>query len=238
MISGFRDTSFAREAAAELGVDIKTAKPSDIADVVVGFMRRGRVPDECDADYLNRLPIVDELRARITEQDLIWIWPVIDNESGERFGLFLSLLRKFTTRSDVQEHLRKRWRSATSFARAHLMWRILDDPKLSAAWHKKLFAFVLKNWQDFQGVSLKFLGTPQTVVVQTLKRLADPSFPASKKWAYLCRVPSVADDEEAAIALISMGLLMKDKFTREVARALLRRFFGKSNRRISRSARA
>jgi hypothetical protein len=58
-----------------------------------------------------------------------------------------------------------------------------------------------------------------------LRRLGDPSFPESKKWAYLCRVPQVAEDQEAAKSLVTMGLLMQDEFTRHVAGVLLDRFF-------------
>ncbi len=221
----FRDTVFAQQALRGAERDITTVESAILAEAILVEMRRGAVPAESDADYLNRLPIVDELRTRIKEQDLAWIWPVIDGERGERLGLYLSLLRNFTKRPEVQSRLRERWGSATPFGRAHLIWRILDDPDLPQEWHRTLFAFVLENWEDFQRVSLKFLGTPQTVVVQALKRIADPSFPGSKKWAYLCRVPTVADDPDAAKALVSVGLLMKDEFTREVAAELLRRFF-------------
>jgi len=199
------------------------------ADAVVESLRQGHVPTEQDADWLNRLPIVDFLRSRMTEDDLRWLWPVIENESGERFGLHLSLLRMFTTRRDVQQRLQQRWQTADAFGKAHLIWRILDDPQLPEEWHRKLFRFVLGDWEEFQKVSLKFLGTPSNVVQQALKRIGDTSFPDSKKWAYLCRVPTVSDDPEAAKALVKLGLLMRDDFTREVAAELLNRFFGKPN---------
>ena len=197
------------------------------ADAVAQFLRLGHVPTEQEADWLNRLPIVDLLRSRMTEDDLRWVWPAIENESGERLGLHLSLLRKFTTRQGVQQRLQQRWQTADAFGRAHLIWRILDDPQLPEEWHQKLFRFVLSDWEQFQKVSLKFLGTPSTVVQQTLKRIGDTSFPDSKKWAYLCRVPTVSDDSEAAKALVSLGLLMRDAFTKEVAAELLNRFFAK-----------
>jgi len=197
------------------------------ADAIAHFLRQGHGPAEQEADWLNRLPIVDFLRSRMTEDDLRWIWPAIENESGERLGLHLSLLRMFTTRRDVQQRLQQRWQTADAFGKAHLIWRILDDPQLPEEWHRKLFLFVLGDWEEFQKVSLKFLGTPSNVVQQALKRIGDTSFPDSKKWAYLCRVPTVSDDPEAANALVNLGLLMRDQFTKEVAAELLNRFFGK-----------
>jgi len=160
--------------------------------------------------------------------DLRWIWPVIDNEAGDRFGLHLSLLRMFTIRQDVQQRLQQRWQTADAFGKAHLIWRILDDPQLREEWHRKLFRFVLSDWEEFQKVSLKFLGTPSNVVQHALKRIGDTSFPDSKKWVYLCRVPTVSDDPDAAKALVNLGLLMKDEYTKEVAAELLKRFFGES----------
>jgi len=198
------------------------------ADAIVGFLRQGHIPSEGEADWLNRLPIVDFVRSRMTEDDLRWIWPVVEAESGERFGLYLSLLRMFTARQGVQQRLQQRWQTANPFEKAHLIWRILDDPQLAEEWHRRLFRFVLSDWEEFQRVSLKFLGTPNTVVQQTLKRVGDPSFPDSKKWAYFCRVPTVSDDPEAGKALVNLGLLIGDKFTKEVAAELLKRFFGQA----------
>lgn len=196
-----------------------------VADAVVSYIRVGHLPTEEEADVLNRLPQINLLRTRIKEEDLAWVFDVLEKRSGEVAGLYLSFLRQYTKRPEVQARLRERWESAAPFLRAHLMWRILDDPDLPEEWHQRLFDFVLAEWSTFQQVSLKFLGTPQTVVVQALKRIGDPSFPDSKKWAYLCRVPEVAEDQEAAKALVALGLQMKDPFTREVAQKLLDRFF-------------
>lgn len=196
-----------------------------VADVLIEYLRDGCQPTEREGDVLNRLPIIDAMRQQVTERDLTWIFEGLQRESGEVAGLYLSLLRKFTGDADVQQRLRDRWSTATPFLKAHLMWRILDDPDLPQEWHERLFAFVLEKWGTFQQVSLKFLGTPQTVVTQALRRLGDPSFPASKKWAYLCRVPEVAEDREAARALLSLGRNMSDPFAQEVAGTLLKRFY-------------
>jgi hypothetical protein len=201
---------------------------SFIARAIVSALRDKKVPTEVECEQLNQLPIIDEIRTKIEKSDLPWIWPIVDSENGERAGLFLGLLRQYSQETDVQSRLRSHWETAGSFVRAHLMWRILDDPSLPTEWHERLFHFVLTEWKDFQKVSVKFLGTPQTVIIQVLKRIADPTFPASKKWAYLCRVPQVAEDPQAAKAVILFGASAGDAFAQKVSRELLKRFFESS----------
>jgi hypothetical protein len=196
-----------------------------VADAIISYLRKGNLPTEEEADYLNRLPIIDELRGRIGEGDQQWVFEIVERESGEVGGLYLSLLRRLDSQANVQLRLHKRWEVADAFLKAHLMWRILDDPYLPPEWHEKLFDFVLKEWDTFNKVSLKFLGDSQTVVLQALKRIGDSTFPDTKKWAYLCRVPQAAEDKEAARALVTLGLSMSDKFTQQVAEVLLKRFF-------------
>ena len=196
-----------------------------LAAAIVRHLRSGNKPSKQEADYLNRLPIIDALRAQITKEDLPWLFGVVEGKPGEVAAFYLSLVRRFTGEKAVQRRLRSLWKRPNAFMRAHLMWRLLDDPHLPKAWHERLFKFVLAEWKTFQAVSLKFLGTPETVVTQALKRIGDSSFPETKKWAYLCRVPQVAQDQEAAKALVTLGRSMPDPFARKVAGVLLQRFF-------------
>lgn len=195
-----------------------------LSAAVISYLRENR-PSEDDADLLNRLPLIDRLRGQVREENIPHLLDVVETESGAVAALYLSLLRSATSKPEVQRRLRARWDSADAFLRAHLMWRLLDDPELPPAWHRELFNFVLDNWAEFHEVSLRFLGTPDTVVTRALLRIADPSFPPTKKWAYLCRVPEVASDKAAARALVELGAIMPNPFTREVASVLLKRFF-------------
>jgi hypothetical protein len=206
--------------------------PDYIIRAVMAYIREGNRPDETSADYLNRVPIIDALRKEITKDDLNeWLRETIKMVEGEVAGFYLSLLKIYSTSEDaiisreINEFLCKQWEDANPFLKAHLMWRILDYDKLSQEWHRKIFKFVFENWDTFKSVSAKFLGTPQTIVNEALNRLGDFSYPESKKWATLCRVPEVTDNEDAAHSLVKLGLLMKDEFTREVAGALLERFY-------------
>jgi hypothetical protein len=203
-----------------------------IIRAIMDYIRKGNRPDEISADYLNRVPIIDALRKEITKDDLKeWLCETIKMVEGEAVGFYLSLLRGFTISSDavvsqeMNEFLCKQWEGASSFQKAHLMWRILDYDKLSHEWHRRIFKFVFENWDTFKFVATKFLGSPHTIVNEVLHRLGDSSYSESQKWATLCCLPGVTDNEEAAHSLIKLSLLMENEFTREVAGALLERFY-------------
>jgi len=197
-----------------------------VADAVVARMREGHRPTDAAAGVLNRLPIISALRGCITADDLPWLCQLVGEESGETAALYLSLIDEYgATIAWVGDLLRARWATADAFFRAHLIWRLLDDPNLSPAWHDKLFHFVMEEWPTFRDVSRQFLGPPEGVPTQMLKRLGDPSYIPSKKWACLCRLPDATDDPAAAKALIRLGRDCGDGFTREVADRLLKRFY-------------
>ncbi|MFN3650355.1 MAG: hypothetical protein ACK47B_12330 [Armatimonadota bacterium] len=205
----------------------KSASWGFVAEAVLASLRRGNRPSEEEADYLNRLPFIDVARDHVTDSDLQWLLEVINQESGPFAALCLSLLQKYSCRREVQDALRARWENAGPCLKAHLLWRLLDDPSLQWQWHKTLVDFVLsgEGWPVFRDVSRTFLGTPETVVTEALKRITSPAFPESKKWAYLCRVPEVAADRAAARAFVSLGCNSSDPLTRYVAEQLLERFY-------------
>jgi len=197
-----------------------------LADSVIEYLRSGNVPEEGDADLLNRVPFAELLRVRVKKQDVdAWLMPAIKGSEGEWAGLCLSLLREFDTDPGVRDVLQSRWRSASPFLKAHLMWRILDDLNLSPEWHQRIFDFVLAEKATFHAVALKFLGTPQTIIAQARRRYEDPTFPDTKKWAYLCQVAGVASDPKDAKTFLKSALASSNGFTRHVAQVLLDRFY-------------
>lgn len=240
---------FAKEVAAELlqklaagAFDHSPAPsgPSDngdddmffdfAAEAVVSYLRSGHHPKDEDSDKLNQVPLIDALRSRIITDDLTWITEVVAAESGSLAAFYLSLIKNFDTRSDIRDMLRHRWKTATPYLRAHLMWRILDDPQLPDEWHRTIFDFVIAEWETFSEVVRMFLGGPKDVIPNVLRRLGDASYPESKKWINFCRLPEIAEDQEAAKALVSLGRLMPDPFCREVAEVLQQRFFAAHQR--------
>lgn len=202
-----------------------------IATAIMERIRQGEahLPGEQDADILNRLPLIDYLRHEVVESDIAFIQAAITEQRPELAGLLLSLLRKFDTRPAIQAFLSMKWKSASPFLKAHLMWRLLDAENMTDDMKREILDFVLNNWAVFNEVSSKFLGAPNTIVSAVRSRLADPSFPASKRWSYLCRVVEPATDKSAAKALITLYVDNADEFTRHVARILLERFFSESS---------
>jgi len=203
----------------------KLNKSGYVADAIVSFILAGNIPNDQESDCLNRLPLIDELRARIKEADLPALMTSLQGNSGEVAGLYLSLLKPYDTREDVQDFLRGRWEGASPLLKAHLMWRILDAPDLPIEWHQRIFDFILDNWNVFQAVVLKFMGPPESLLENVRKRIADPSYPKSKIWINLCRIATVDKHPEASKALALSGLQMSDPFARQVAQTLLDRFF-------------
>jgi hypothetical protein len=196
-----------------------------IAEAIVSYLRASHRPSDEDADSLNQIPIIDVLRSRVAEADLSWLLSAIESETGPIAALYLSLLKQFDTRSDVKDALKHRWETADAYLRAHLMWRILDDPDLPEEWHQRIFEFVMAEWSVFSSVVRKFMGSPKTVIPNVLRRMADPSYPDTKKWVNFCRLPEIADDQESAKAIVQLGCMMPAPFTREVAGALMGRFY-------------
>jgi hypothetical protein len=237
------DDPFAKEVAGELlhrladGGFEQLLTPSELGDdpdgtlfdfaaeAIISYLRTGHQPKDEDSDRLNQVPLIDALRSRITTYDVSWIMAVVAAESGSLAAFYLSLIKKFDTRTDIRDMLRQRWETATPYLRAHLMWRILDDPQLPEEWHRAIFNFVIAEWATFSEVVRKFLGGPKSVIPNVLRRLGDASYPESKKWINFCRLPEIAEDQEAAKALVSLGRLMPDPFCKEVAEVLLQRFF-------------
>lgn len=203
-----------------------------MADAIIAYIRAGHLPTEEAADYMNRFPLIDEFRrARITEEDLPWLIEVVRRESRMVGAYCLSLLRKYDERDDVKTFLRSRWETADAFFRAQLIWRLLDDPDLPQEWHRKLFNFVLAEWEAFRDSQVRFMG-PHDALTNCLIRISDPDFTASKKWAYLCAA-AAAGKRAGAMALVKTihdepwrYLDSKDQFVftfmREVTEALLK----------------
>ena len=199
------------------------------AEAVIDHLRAANIPSEKDADQLNRLPIVGALRRQVCENDLAWITKALDTAQGEWAGLLLSLLQRYCTEPRIHGFLKGMWEGANPFLRAHIMWRLLDAGALEEAWHDEIFRFVLSEWSVFQGVSLKFLGAPGTVVEQMLVRIGDQNYTETKKWVCLCRVADVASNPDAARALLHLGKSIGHPFAHHVAEVLLERFYSSSS---------
>lgn len=198
------------------------------ADAIIAHIRDGHWPG-AGWESLNRFPQIDLLRARVEEKDIPRLFDIVEQNSDPSAALALSLLHHFCRREDVKLRLQARWDSADVSLQSHLLWRILDDPHLPQEWHARLFDFILSEWETFKNEQIQFMGNPQNVIPRALRRIDDPTFPETKKWAYLCCVPEIAEDQAAAKALVGLGHKFDDSFTRKVAAVLLKQLFPKAN---------
>jgi hypothetical protein len=192
------------------------------ANAIMAALRAGVRPSEQEAAAMKRRPLIDELRKKVEPSDVAKFLSVMDGEEGYVAALHLSMLRHHAATLEVGEHLRRRWETASPFLRASLVWRILDDPKLPAAWHRRMFEFIEAELKLFGDVSIEFIGGPGKLFYYCLQRLGDSTFPETKKWVYLCNAAE-AEEPGMARALVSLGLYLPDPFAREVAARLLAR---------------
>ncbi len=198
--------------------------PEFTADAVIELLRAGGRPNAVDAKLLDRMDLMDELRSRVTEDDLGWILDSVDDDLPIVAGFSVSLLRKYCHREDVQSRLRRRWEDADASLRNRIMWRLLDDPDLPQLWHQKVFDVIRDDWETFRGVVLDFRCSQEDLIPSLLRRIGDPTFPESKKWIYACAA-TAATDRLAAMALISLfRSATTDSFAQEVADLLLAEF--------------
>jgi hypothetical protein len=192
-----------------------------VAEAIIARLRAGFAPTSEEASLFDRRPLADALRKKVSESDLPWVLEVTKSSDDVLAGFGCSLLRHHIERQSVKNHLQDRWQTASPYLKNRIMWRLLDDPSLSPAWHNTLRSFVFAHWDVFQEFNKSFYGPPETAIPSLLARLMDPTFPTSKKWVYLCSVPAVVRDLNAQKALFRIGLLFEDPLAREVAEQLL-----------------
>jgi hypothetical protein len=213
--------------------DTHTGALHYVAEAVVDLLRRDpdERPFEAESGWLNRMPVIDAIRQYVRPDDLTWLLPSIDVESRQTRAFLLSLLQPHSNRPDVRDRLQAYWRDpgADAYTRAHLMWRILDDPDLPREWHERLCAFVFAEWKTFAEVCGSFTND-ESMVVHSLKRMNDTRMPATKHWVYLCLASCAPETEQiAARTLIGMKSSDAEAFVKTVASRLLTRTVGKAS---------
>ena len=198
-----------------------------IARSVIAMIRRGsdHFPSEMDANRLDRIPLIEYLRLHVAESDVNLICSSFSESRVELSGLFVSLVRNHRRNPMVNDLLQRAWDCGNAIIRARASWRIIDVEEISEEWKKRIFDYILEEWETFNSVSSRFYTGADKIVDWTLKRITDPNFPTSKRWLYLCPLPYATSDKDAAKALIMLHLKDSDSFTRFVARTLLERFF-------------
>jgi hypothetical protein len=203
-----------------------------VAEAIVAHLESGAFPDEGDAArllYAAEIEIMRELVGRrpgLVERLL----KIAEAGTGARPAFALTLIRHWCDQPEVAARLRALFeaREARDPALAcHIVWRVLDDPKLPEEWHRRLFDYLMKNWDAWKRhvAEVKEPG-PEGMIETVRGRLENPTYPRSKKWIYLLCLPDgLASDRLEAERMIREAASSPEEHMRSVAEVLLSRFY-------------
>lgn len=174
----------------------------DEASEVLAVMREGELPEAQEAEQLDRLPIIDQLRLEVNSIDRDWLEPLLANSDDRLAGLAVSMLRHHLCDPALRSKLESHW-FGSDYLKGRIMWGLLSQPDLSEAWHNLLRRFVLSDWQNFHDFNDRFYGQSESGLQNLMKRLNDPAAIPSKRWVYLYSIPVVVKDIAEARSLIN-----------------------------------
>ncbi|MCR4320975.1 MAG: hypothetical protein NUV74_11650 [Candidatus Brocadiaceae bacterium] len=198
-----------------------------LASKVIEDIRQQRRFNDSVADNLNKYPLMDSLRELIQQEDVPILLEMTKSMSTCICNLAISLLRKFDTQASVKLFFLHEWSCSTDYERrSALMWRLLDDKYLDITAHEDIYRFVCDNMNRFLSDCAKCFGGDTLVLSACKARLADPSFPRTKDWIYLCA--SLGSTERDSVKqLIASYESSKDKFVAKVSKDLSQRLTNK-----------
>lgn len=151
-----------------------------------------------------RYPQIDYLRKQVREADLTLLLDLARTQGTPTAALALGLLQPFRERAEVDALLRSLWDTHSDFeVRYNVLFRLLDSPTLDPALHDEVYEFVISNLDSFIPAREYWYGGPQEVLESIRNRLADPAFPNSKAWVYLCSAVASSDEEGARTLIVS-----------------------------------
>ncbi|XOV87598.1 MAG: hypothetical protein ACFHX7_22030 [Pseudomonadota bacterium] len=172
---------------------------------------------------LYQRPIIDHLRKVTTEKDVQRIIDEIQSQPSDAAQqLLFSLLRNWDHLQVTQDLYLQHFRTTHSDKVKHsILWRLLDNPELPQAFHEEIFDFIRSDWSHFHEVIVHFYGR-QGIKQAITERLADPSFPTSKRWAYIASA-SFDDDKEwyrQLLAEFKPRNTFEERFKHEMTRGM------------------
>jgi hypothetical protein len=192
-----------------------------LAGIAIKYWRSGRVPEDAEAHVLDRLPIIDVLREKVSKDDIVCLLSQVKSRSEAGAGLACSLLRNYIDDPVVREHLESRWDSASPYLKMRLMWRIVEAQELDPKWLDVFLEFILTNRAIFESFNREFYGASEEGLQRLLGRIEAQSFRPQKLWMYWLCVPSIVPNGEAAEALMRKGIDSGDEFTQNAIRQYL-----------------
>ena len=184
---------------------MSSSELNNTAAAALAEMRAGKLPLGPGASDLDRLPIIDALRAAVRLDDRDWLLAAVESSDDHLSALAVSMLRRLIDDPVVFSAFEHRWNDASVYLRFRLLWRFLDVETLSTDWHDRLQAFVLSEFDEITPYTREFYPPGIQGLEHLLRRLAEPSTPL-KVWAYVSNIPAVIPEPKAARALINMAV--------------------------------
>ncbi|MCF8229234.1 MAG: hypothetical protein K9G47_08790 [Bacteroidales bacterium] len=146
-----------------------------------------RISDD-DAVYYDNRDLVYDLRKKVTAQDCLNLVNKCfdDTISTGVKCLYITLTRKYCTKQPISLVIKKLWEVADIQLKEGILWRLLDDQKLSEEWQEKIYDYVIENYDTYLRSSIiSYYGAGQNGLHKVIESLNDNQFPESKKWIYV-----------------------------------------------------
>jgi len=184
------------------------------------YIRDGRtIPD----DLLRRCNNIRglELKRQARPSDFPHIERLAQSGSLHARLLAYALLHNFaartegfteTDRSRSLRLLKKSWQRAEDRPagdrrafeeRMGIMWPLLDGIGADDEYQQRIFDFIQDNWEAWRNRTMQYYADEDgrlDLERETMRKLADPRYPASKKWVYLHHASIIDEDKAAALA--------------------------------------
>ncbi len=203
-----------------------------VAEAIIAHLQNGAFPDESDAArllYAAEIKIIREIAAErpaLVDRML----QIAESETGARPAFALALIRHACSQPEIAARLRQLFderATADPGLACHLVWRVLDDPDLPGDWHRRLFNYLINNWDAWKRHLAEFQEPgPDGMIAAVRSRLDDPTYPSSKKWIYLLCLPDgLASDRREAECMIREASRSGEENIRSVVEALISRFY-------------
>ncbi len=182
--------------------------------------------------YINNLIYLDSVRQEASQADFIKYMNIIgesigtENEKSALVFNSIDRIRNFTNNEEANQKLLSFWHLAKKELKFKLAWDILNYSGLSKDDHMIIFNFILTHMREFSESSFPFYSSERSELLHALlQRINSSIIPPSKKWIYLCNVPSMSNISDAR-KLLQEVIDMKNEefvypFAKHVAESVL-----------------
>lgn len=158
-----------------------------LANKVLQDLRSGHSLNDDLAKELNLPPAIDSLRPKIKKEDRDMLIALGKSRKRGARGLALALLKTLGKDKKVKDFFREFWKKTRDYNTKHdVMWRLLDYGQLEVELHREIFEFVIRDFDRWVTKAGAWPKGDSNVIPFVKDRLANPHYPKTKAWVYLC----------------------------------------------------